>query len=146
MSQTEGFGTLLQYGDASTGSASASWTNIARIVDIEPPMAEASDIKTTHHQSASHTHEYQAGIIEPGECKVTIQFSPTNEASLRGLLRTPKGFRVLFSDGGGIATNSSRLTFDGYLKSIGEKTPLDDIVTEELTFKCSGPSQFVAAS
>src|SRR4051794_10746769 len=99
MAEVEGFGTLVQVGDGTNRAASTTWTTIGKLADVEPPENEVADIKTTHMQSANHAHEYQAGLIESGMCKASIHFVATNQTTLNGLLRAPKGYRVVFSDG-----------------------------------------------
>jgi hypothetical protein len=141
----EGFGTILETNTAGTGTnGGGTWVQIAELAEVEPPESDVHDIDRTHMQSAAHTMEFQAGLINPGEAKIKSHFIASNQASVAALMRVPKSIRISLSDP--VTTIPSRFYFEGYLKKIGAKTPLDDIVVQELTFKVSGPTMFVAAS
>ena len=136
MGETAGYGTTFSY----CATQGGSYTALAEVVDLTPPEHEAEDVKTTHMTTAGKVHTYQAGLIEPGETEVVIHFDKTIEATLRGtLFGADYYFKITFADG-------SVLAFAGYLKKIGEETPLDDIVVVNLTFKVSGAPTFTPAT
>jgi hypothetical protein len=131
----EGFGTKFGYATTLGGT----YTYLGEVLDLTPPALVTQDIKTTHMLTANKVHTYRPGLVEPGECKVTIHFDHTENASLYALRNQNYFWQVLFSDG-------SKLSCAGYLKEIGQKTPMDGLVNTELTIKASGDFTFVAGT
>ncbi len=137
MGQTHGAGILLATSNAYSGGGTAgssaynggTWVNLGGIVDVDPPMQIVTDIKTTAATDTVQT--YDPGRQEPGELKTKFKHTGTLEATLNALLGVAKGFVVVYSDG-------SLQGFQGYIKSIGEKVDLEQLVTIEVTFKVSG--------
>lgn len=141
----ESYGSLFEYGNQSTYSASTTWTSIGTIVNMDLPKITTSDIKNTALNGTTHVHTYQPGMMEPGEHKVVVQFTATQFAALQGLRRTSKGWRITFNDQ--VTTTPSKLGWDGYIKEIGNVIgSADDLVTTEVTIKVSGDFTFVPAA
>lgn len=133
--EIEGFGTGLGYGALLAGP----FTPLTEVVDVDAPEEDVSDISTTHMKSAGKVKTYRSGLIEPGEAKVTINMDKTEYGTLRGFRGVTKFWQVLYADG-------SAEVFQGYIKKIGKKTPIDGINTVELQFKVSGDITYTPAA
>jgi hypothetical protein len=133
--EVAGYGTSIGYADTAEGS----YTTLADVVDITPPEEEVDDIETTTHSSTNKVRTYQGGLIEPGETDVVIQFDKTIYGTLRGLRGAKKFWKITIPDG-------STQVFAGYIKKIGPETPLDDIVTVNLTMMVAGDPTYRAAT
>lgn len=134
---TKGYNTKFEYGDQATHTGSTTWTEFAQIKDIKPPKVEADDIDISHMQSPDMFREYSAGWADGGELEVQVQFSKTDNATVYGLFRQDKGFRMTFADG-------SRWKLNGYIKTFSNELEKDGIVTATIGVKVSGKPVFEA--
>jgi hypothetical protein len=131
---TPGFGTKFQFGTigADPTQAATGWTDVAEVVEISPPEREKADISTFHMQSSGGVKTYRSGNEEPGEASISLHWDPTLATTLDTAFGVSKAFRVVFSDNTGRA-------FNGYIKKIGEKVEIEDLVMQEISVKVSGP-------
>lgn len=140
---TKGFKTKLAIGDGKNVEESHTWTDIAKITDLKPPKPQADDIETSNMDSPGTDtgkpwKEFTAGWAEAGEVEVTIQFERAQNATVYGLFRQDKGFRITFVDG-------STWHFSGYIKSFGDEVDRAKIVTTAVQIKVSGEPVFTPA-
>src|SRR5580704_10135702 len=98
MSVTQGYQTVISYGNMPTASGSTAWVDFAGIDDIKPPKVESEDIDVSHMQSPDQFKQFVAGWANGGEAEVKIQFEKTQNATVYGLFRANKGFRITFAD------------------------------------------------
>jgi hypothetical protein len=136
---TQGYETILSYGNMPTASGSTAWTDFAGILDIKPPKVESEDIDVSNMTSPNQFKQFVAGWAMGGEIECKIQFEKSQNATVYGLFRQNKGFKITFSDG-------STWTADGYLKTFSNEVDREKIVTADVQVKVSGQPQFNAAS
>jgi hypothetical protein len=136
---TQGYETILSYGNMPTASGSTAWTDFAGILDIKPPKIESEDIDVSNMASPGQFKQFTAGWANGGEIEVKIQFEKTQNATVYGLFRTNKGFKITFADG-------STWLADGYIKSFANEVDREKIVTADIGVKVSGQPTFTAAS
>jgi hypothetical protein len=140
MSGLAGIGMTFEVGNNTTVAATTTFTNYATIMSVTPPSPKVHEIKTTAHDTTSAAQTYTAGLIEPGEAKFTVQYDKTQSAAIYALLRAPKGFKIGYPDHSGtVVTDGSGFTFNGFVQEIGAESPIDDLCTNEVTVKVSGP-------
>lgn len=138
MSITKGHSTVIEYGDAATYGDSATWTPFAGVTEATPPTPEADDIDVSHMGSEEQFREFTAGWADGGEVELTLQYAKAQAATVYGLFRQDKGFKVTFSDG-------SHWGVTGYIKSFGDEIDREGIITTAATIKVSGKPVFVEA-
>lgn len=138
MSVTKGHSTLIKYGDGATAADSTTWTKLAQVTAVTPPKIQADDINVSHMESPNQAKQFTAGWADGGEVEFTIQFKADEADTVYGMFRIDKGWQVVFSDG-------SMWECDGYIKSYGDETDREGIVTTSITIKVSGLPEFVPA-
>jgi hypothetical protein len=138
MSVTQGYQTIFSYGNMPTASGSTAWTDFAGIDDIKPPKIESEDIDISNMTSPDQFKQFVAGWANGGEAEVKIQFEKSQNATIYGLFRVNKGYKITFADG-------SAWAFDGYIKSFANEVDREKIVTADTMVKISGKPTFTPA-
>lgn len=133
----KGHSTKAFYGNQANFTDSTTWTAFAKVTGVTPPKPQADDIDTSHMESADQFKEFEPGWADGGEVELQLQFAAADNASVYGLFRQPKGFRLEFSNG-------SRWSFNGYIKGFGNEVEREGIVSTTVTFKVSGKPEFTA--
>ncbi|MEM8738262.1 MAG: phage tail tube protein [Planctomycetota bacterium] len=134
---TPGHSATFEFGDEATVAASNSFTKLAGVTEIGGIAIEADDVDVSNMDSPEQFREFDPGWADAGEVEITLQFAKTQNTTLYGLFRVPKGFRVAFADG-------STWEFDGYIKGIGNEIEREGIVSATVTAKISGKPAFTA--
>ena len=136
---TIGYGSKLRRGNGD--GPPETFTPIAEVVSVEPPDQEADDVEVTNLDSPDGFKEYIAGMTEPGECSLEINFLPGNAShnATTGLLADKasgevKNWELEFSDPG-----ATKCRFSGYVKKFAASTvsPKDPL-RANVTLKLSG--------
>lgn len=135
----KGHSTKIEYGNAATVAASTTWTALAKITELGGVNVEAEDIDVSHMESPDQFEEFDPGWANGGEVEATIQFEKTENETVYGLFRVPKGFRMVFVDG-------SKWNLNGYIRSFGNEVERKGIVTAKIKIKVSGKPEFVKAA
>ena len=137
-----GFGVLFQNGN---GAVPEIFTTLYGVTNIKPPSMSRDTIDTTHEQSPGGYREFIAGLVDPGEASLDLNYIPggPSVATLLAEFDLPnplnlKNRRILFPDG-------SYLGFAGILSGYEPDTPLDDKMALSVTFKVSGRPNMVQA-
>jgi len=135
---TIGYGSLFYRGDGATPEV---FTKVSEVFSIEPPSQENDDVEVTNLDSPDRMKEYIAGMGEPGELALEMNFLPTDatQDADTGLIADRisgevKNFRIMFSD-----ASSTTATFAGYVKSFKPGVAVSDRLTASCTIKVSGP-------
>ena len=128
MAKVKGYNTHFGYGVA---GQVITFVDFANVVDVTPPSMEADDIETTNMDSPDQWKEYEAGFKDAGEAELTLQYAKAAHTTTLGLLAVDKAFCITFSDG-------AKMTWDGYIKSIGLEIEREGIVTCSIQVKVSG--------
>ncbi len=139
----EGLGIRIFYSTAAlTYVGTTAWTEIEGIRDVTPPTTGKVDKKElTTHASALATHRKQFGptLIEGEGWSFKQIYDKTVYAALSALIRSKKGFMVMFSDG---ATYKA----DGWLEEGKIGAPIDDFMEVEWSVAISGLEAFSTTS
>lgn len=101
-----------------------------QITDCTPPGATRASIDVSHTMTTSVKDFIPGDLVDWGEMKVTIGFSPTMVPPID---QAKESMILTFRDG-------EKWTFMGFLTGYVPKAPLDDKMTAEVTIKvCSKP-------
>jgi hypothetical protein len=136
---TKGHSTKLEYGDEDTYEDSETFTALAKVTELGGISIEGEDIDVSHMESVEQFAEFDPGWADAGEVEATLQFEKTQNETVYGLFRQPKGFRMVFSEG-------SKWGFSGYIKGFSNEVERKGIVTAKVTIKISGKPVFVKAA
>lgn len=128
MGEVAGYNTIFGHGAALAGPYAA----VAKVVSVQPPEVEATDIDNSHMTTASSTRTFQAGWADGGEVEVECIYTTASYDAVLALFRLDKFFEVKYSD-------NSNDRFAGYVKKIGKAVEMDGLVTFKFTVKVSGP-------
>jgi hypothetical protein len=132
-------GTQLFYGDVDT-DPSTPVTNISKIGGL--PAAESSRFETTRVDQMDPDNptlpdwykKYAFGRIDPGNLEITVGHDDTAVATIYGLLRQEKAWKVKLSTG-------ATMTFNGTLYKVAPEAG-DNEVTHTLSIAVSGKLTF----
>lgn len=105
------------------------------VIEISPAEPSRETKEKTHFKSPGGVKEFLGGLIDPGECEVTVQHDQNADLSaLVGYLQedAPRPWGIDFADAGGVEK------FNGILTNIGRSTPMGDLLKTKLKFKLSG--------
>lgn len=139
------FKTRIDVGDQSTWQASTSWTSFARVLEIKPPGLKSDSIETTHLESADEMREWEPGLGDAGESTFKLQWDAAQNATVMGLFRVKRGFRVVYSDQP--YPSGSKLRFTAFVEAIENETiQKDNVVEAMVTVRVIGKPDFQAAS
>jgi hypothetical protein len=130
---TKGHSTTLGY----SGIPPTTYTPVAKITDIKPPAPESEDINVSHMESPEQWEEVTAGWADAGEVETTIQYEKAANATIYGLLRQDKTYKITFSD-------NSTWVFQGFLKKFANEVERKGIVTANISIRISGKPTFTA--
>ena len=135
---TKGHGVTLGYADLPLGG-SPSYTGVAKVVDVKPPNVEAEKIDVSTMESPEQWEEITAGWAAASEAELTLQYTKADTATLYGLFRADKGFKLSFSDG-------SYWSYQGFIQKMGNEVERKGIIQTAVTIAISGKPTFTAAS
>ncbi|KQN91552.1 hypothetical protein ASE90_01735 [Sphingomonas sp. Leaf67] len=136
--------------EALTGYGTEFWLGDAAMVleeldeVTEIPFAEetADDVEVTHFKSPKKRKEYKAGMIEPGEGTITLNYIPGSD--------TDKLIRAAHNDGKVRpyraivpASADTSWVIDGFLivKSRGRAVPIGDRMTQSVNVRFTGATE-----
>lgn len=111
------------------------------VVDISPAEPSRETKEVTHHKSPRGVKEFLGGLIDPGECEITVQHDLN--ADLSALVPyleedKPRPWGIDFDAAGGVEK------FNGILTNIGRSTPFGDVMKAKIKFKLSGVGGLLA--
>lgn len=113
--------------------------NIGQITDISGPSLSKNFIDATSFDSAGSYREFIGGLRDPGEVSLTVILNPSSSTDnkLRSNfdLDTDEN-KVVSID---LAGSGTSLDFSGSISALGHTIPLDDLITQEVTIRVSGP-------
>lgn len=133
-----GYGATFAIGDGATPTE--AFTALAEVIDITPPSDNMDVIEVTHLTSPNRTKEFVAGLNDPGECALTLNFLPgeADDVAIQALrgLTAPTNFRITFPAIGGGAAKT--WTFGGFLVGYEPQVPINDRMTATVRIKVTG--------
>jgi len=115
---------------------------IGQIIDtISGPKGEIDDVPTTDFSNTDFCKTFTPGLIDNGTLDISVIYDGSNGGIAKALdtafnNRTPEVWTVTYPD-------TSTRSFTGYIKSLGQETPLEDKITQPLSIKVSGKVTFV---
>lgn len=111
------------------------WTRIGELNDLQPPEISRDTHDATHYESDDGYREFIPGLKDGGEATIEYNLIPggTTDDQVQTLMDDDdlQKFRVVFP-------NAAKLTFDGFVTTVGRATPMDDKMTGSATIKVSG--------
>lgn len=116
-------------------------TRIGQIMDVSGPSLQTTDVDVTTNDSPQHTKEYIASLIDAGELGFPVLFSSRdayetlrtfqiNQTTLKVMLLLPSEPNVL-------------VTCSGYVKELSGETPMEEAITNQVTFMVTGVVRFL---
>ena len=129
-----GYGTIYEIG-VDTDTPPASFTEVAEVIGITPPNSQVDDVEATHLRSPNRTREYIAGLVEPGDCSLEINWIPNDTTGqlLLGLKASGERRQHKITWPNGVTW-----TFTAYVKGFEPGLPTDDRMTATVTCKVAG--------
>ncbi|MCK4302830.1 MAG: hypothetical protein KAY24_01175 [Candidatus Eisenbacteria sp.] len=127
-----GFGTVIQRGDIATPTNFAA---LAEMKDISGPNIEVDSQEATHQQSPDDHKEFIPGLVDGGE--VSVECQVVEDGTERGNIiadlqaRLTRYWRIVFPSGG-------YWTFKAFLTGFQAANPVQDIMTDSLSWKITG--------
>ena len=135
MTQIVGKGSKIQL------SISSVFTDIAQVLDINPPHPKVEHFKTTDLSSGvGHTY-LPTGYVEGGECTFEIFYdmATATHTALLALITTPavSSWKVIFANAG-----TTTWSFSGILESFEPKVAMDGGVKASIKIKVTSTVSF----
>lgn len=135
-----GYGTTLGYREV----GGSTYTTVAKIINIDDKKIKRKKIGITTLDSANHTEECQAGMVEPDAFKFRMIYNKTDHATLLGyanLAAPNKDWKITLSDGSNIAGT-------GYISEFPEspKAENEKVYENEISIQPVGKWTFTPAS
>lgn len=133
-----GFGVQLKL---RTATGPDVFTTIGRQAELSPPGTTVDSVDASHTQSPNAFREFIPGMGEVTEATTTLLYNPTSTsyATLKATLRTIQVLRWVWQNG-------SYWQFSAFITEITPETPLDDKMTCNVTWKCTGEMTSTQAS
>lgn len=115
----------------------SSTGEVGQVKSIGGPSAAFGDVDTTTLDSSTNYRTFVPGLGDPGEVTLALVYDPTL-ASHRMLARaaqnrTEKAWTFYH----GSSTGDTDV-FNAFVKSVGRETPLDNLITADVTLKVTG--------
>lgn len=134
---TTGYGAILKRGS----------TAIVEMTDLQFPAVDRDMIDVTHLTSDNGFREFIAGLINAGECTITVNYRPTN-ATHKQIITDLTTFPQVAQTYDIVATDSGASVWQGKLlvKSFRPQAPKDGAFTAQVTFQATGPITFPSGS
>ena len=134
-----GFGCVLQRSD---GGSPESYATLGEIIDPGQHTRTRDTVDTTHSESPHRYREFISGLRDAGEFTLTIALVPDSTAF--NALNTDfdddaaHQYQFAFND-----TGATKWRFYGFVTNIADATPIDDRMTQAVTFKVTGEPALV---
>lgn len=116
---------------------STALTKLAEVTSVSLPNEQVAEVEVTHYESPGRSREFIAGLTDPGEITVEMNFapgSPTDQmlvtAKSDGKVRT---FRVVTPE-----DDAQMYTFPIIVRGYERAVPLDDRMTANVTLRIAG--------
>jgi hypothetical protein len=127
-----GFGAKFSVEDA---PGSGNFVDAVEVTDISPPAPKTDAVDATHMQSPNFTREFIAGLVDPGEVQIKMNFAPQSatDVALEAWRnnREKRACRITFG-------NTHSWTFQALVTDYVTTTPMADKMEATLTAKVSG--------
>lgn len=132
-----GHGASFAIGD---GGGTEIFTDVAEVYSITPPNFSRDTVDATHMASTEKWREFIAGLRDPGEVKIELNFEPGGAAQdaliAKFTSNTASNYKITFP-------NAEAWTFSALCTAFETEVPNDDKMTATATFKLTGKPAFV---
>jgi hypothetical protein len=139
----EGIGITIFYSTTlTTYVGNSSWTAVEGIRDVTPPGSGKVDYKECTTQGTASTTKrksYTTGLIDTPEWSFKQVYDKATYATMSALLRSKKGWKVVFADGG-------TYLCDAFIDEIKIESPMDGFNEVEYSLKVFGAESFATTS
>lgn len=132
MTKTFSYGSVLAV-TTTTGEA-----NIGQLRSISGPGVSFGDVDTTCMDSSTNYRTFVAGLGDGGEVTASLVYAPTTVSHKRLMYYMGQRSSKTFTIYHGTTAAGTAQTFTGYVKGMSREIPLDDLITGDITIKCSG--------
>ena len=133
-----GFGTRLQMGD---GGGPEVFTDVAEVVEVNPPGLTSDTIDVTHHLSPLAFREFIASLSSAGTISITVNYipsNPTHDATTglhaAAISKVRKNWKIILP----FAGTPNTFSFAGIVTQFNVTSPLADRVTAAVVITVSG--------
>jgi hypothetical protein len=135
-----GYGVQFFYGDATTATSVTATTEITKLQDFVPATEKGAKVVVKYHNAPGDRAVMIPGpLVENDDAKATFVYASAEYIVLKGLINTPKSFKIKYSD-------FSTDTFQGFIYEVGKPTPLESEMQVEVTLAVSGEIVFATAT
>ncbi len=139
---TIGYGTKYRVWDAGA-TPSAALVELGEVVSVTPPEQAGDRVEATHMASPNRRREYVAGLIDPGEASVELNWVPGSDTDelIRSLLDSGESVQHQIEFPNGVT-----VSFDAVITGYSKAVPIDDRMTATVTVSVSGDETWGASS
>lgn len=127
-----GYGSTFGIGD---DLSPPGYDTLAEVVSITPFGYSRGAVDVTTMDSTSAFREFVAGLTDPGEVSLELNFVPGTAAASTLLAefddRNVNEYRITFPD-------TSTFDFDGFCTGFSTEDPIDDKMSATATYKITG--------
>lgn len=118
-----------------------SGTNLASVTNITLAGQSRTAIPTSSMDSPSKYNEFMPGMVDAGEITLDLLYDGTTITQLlhSQMTATANIVTLTFYDG---TTTASKISCRAFLTDLGHQIPMDDAVTQSVSFKLTGVPTF----
>jgi predicted secreted protein len=133
-----GYGTLFK---VRTATGPDVYTSIGEQTSVTPYGISVDSIDASHNESPDAWREFIAGLKDPGEASIEINYVPGGaaEALLFSIFGTTQVCRTVFPSG-------AYVQYSAFVTGVEPEAPIDDKMVASVTFKLSGEVTVEAAA
>ena len=124
------------YGSELSVASTTGTLEVGQIRSISGPDSEYDDVDTTTLDSSTNFRTFVAGLADPGVVTIELVADPTLTSHTRLSTYHEAGSIKVWTISHPTSANTQ--AFSGYVKSIGQEIPLDDLITRSVSFKVTG--------
>ena len=113
----------------------SAWANLAGITAMQPPQPSRDTVETTDFASTDMYRTFIGGLRDSGEATFTMKFDKTQLETIQSDLDsdTIGQYAIQFDD-----SDTTAISWSGWVTAVAPTSPLDDVVTADVTIKVSG--------
>jgi len=124
---------------AAGATFSAPGTAIGEVVNITPPGGTKDIIDVTHMGSTDATREFLAGLLDPGEASLEINWTPDDatDSLLQGILfeRQSREYQIVWTLAD---TSTATCVFEAFMTGYERTSTLGEKMSATITLKVTG--------
>ncbi|ARR55332.1 hypothetical protein HY78_18740 [Rhizorhabdus wittichii DC-6] len=110
-------------------------TKLGEVTNVGLPNEQSADVEATHYESPDRTREYIAGLIDPGELTIELNWIPGDATDDLLVAAKSSGSVLLMRT---VVPGAQQFTYPGIVKGIERTVPIDDRMTATVTIRVAG--------